>query len=102
WTPSATEQAAQALDGFRQAIATAQARDGRLSVPVLEALADDLNTPQAIVELNRLAAEARNGNFFAACDLKSTCRFLWLSLNATCFKRVPSSGSQIAEEAGLL
>jgi cysteinyl-tRNA synthetase len=80
WTRSATEQAAQALDGFRQAIATAQARDGRLSVPVLEALADDLNTPQAIVELHRLAVEARRGNFHAACDLKSTCRFLGLTL----------------------
>jgi cysteinyl-tRNA synthetase len=80
WTRSATEQSAQALDGFRQAIATAQARDGRLSVPVLEALADDLNTPQVIVELHRLAAEARRGNFHAACDLKSTCRFLGLTL----------------------
>jgi cysteinyl-tRNA synthetase len=80
WTRSATEQAAQVLDGFRQVIATAQARDGRLSVPVLEALADDLNTPQAIVELHRLAAEARRGNFHAACDLKSTCRFLGLTL----------------------
>jgi cysteinyl-tRNA synthetase len=80
WTRSATEQAAQALDGFRQVIAGAQARDGRLSVPVLEALADDLNTPQAIVELHRLAAEARRGNFHAACDLRSTCRFLGLTL----------------------
>jgi cysteinyl-tRNA synthetase len=80
WTHSATEQAAQALDGFRQAITTAQARDGRLSVPVLEAMADDLNTPQAIVELHRLAAEARRGNFHAACDLKSSCRFLGLTL----------------------
>src|ERR1700760_3924182 len=80
WTRSATEQAAQALDGFRQVITTAQARDGRLSTPVLEALADDLNTPQAIVELHRLAAEARRGNFHAACDLRSTCRFLGLTL----------------------
>ena len=80
WTRSATEQAAQALDGFQQVIATAQARDGRLPVPVLEALADDLNTPQAIVELHRLAAEARRGNFHAACDLKSSCRFLGFTL----------------------
>ncbi len=80
WIRSATEQAAQALDGFRQVVTTAQARDGRLSVAVLEALADDLNTPQAIVELHRLAAEARRGNFHAACDLKSSCRFLGLTL----------------------
>ena len=39
-----------------------------------------MNTPQAIVELHRLAAETRRGNFHAACDLKSTCRFLGLTL----------------------
>jgi cysteinyl-tRNA synthetase len=80
WTRSATEQAALALDGFRQVVTTAQAREGRLSVAVLEALADDLNTPQAIVELHRLAADARRGNFHAACDLKSTCRLIGLTL----------------------
>ena len=61
-------------------VTTAQAREGRLAPAVLEALADDLNTPQAIAELHRLAAEARKGNFHAACDLKSTCRFLGISL----------------------
>jgi cysteinyl-tRNA synthetase len=58
----------------------AEARKGRLSKAVLEALADDLNTPQVIAELHRLAGEARKGNFHAACDLKSTCDFLGLDL----------------------
>jgi cysteinyl-tRNA synthetase len=80
WTRSATEQAAVALDGFYQVVETAQAREGRLSLPVLEALADDLNTPQVIVELHRLASDARRGNFHAACDLRSTCQFLGLTL----------------------
>jgi cysteinyl-tRNA synthetase len=80
WTRAATEQAAGTLDGFQQTVATAQAREGRLSVGVLEALGDDLNTPQAIAELHRLASEARKGNFHAACDLKSTCHFLGIGL----------------------
>jgi cysteinyl-tRNA synthetase len=80
WTRSATEQAAVALDAFQQATKMAEARKGRLSKAVLEALADDLNTPQVIAELHRLAGEARKGNFHAACDLKSTCDFLGLDL----------------------
>jgi cysteinyl-tRNA synthetase len=40
-----------------------------------------LNTPLAIVELHRLAGEARKGNFYAACDLKSTCQFLGFGLS---------------------
>ena len=80
WTRSATEQAAVALDSFQHVTRTAEARDGRISGTVLEALGDDLNTPQVIAELHRLAAEARKGNFYAACDLKSTCRFLGLNL----------------------
>ena len=39
-----------------------------------------MNTPQAIAELHVLAAKARKGDFYAACDLQSTCRFLGLNL----------------------
>jgi cysteinyl-tRNA synthetase len=51
-----------------------------VSESVLSALVDDLNTPQAIVELHRLAGEARKGDFDAACDLHVTCKFLGLAL----------------------
>jgi cysteinyl-tRNA synthetase len=47
---------------------------------VLEAVGDDLNTPQAIMELHRLADEARTGNRTAACELKKTCGFLGFEL----------------------
>jgi len=80
WTRSATEQSAVALDSFQHVTKAAEARDGRISGNVLEALGDDLNTPQAIAELHLLAAKARKGDFYAACDLKSTCRFLGVNL----------------------
>ncbi|MFZ0116790.1 MAG: cysteine--tRNA ligase [Xanthobacteraceae bacterium] len=86
WTKSATEQAVAALDTFQRVTKTAESRDGRLSSPVLEALADDLNTPLAIAELHRLAGEARKGDFHAACDLKSTCRFLGFDLAGVSFQ----------------
>ena len=86
WTKSATEQAVAALDTFQHVTKTAESRDGRLSSPVLEALADDLNTPLAIAELHRLAGEARKGDFHAACDLKSTCRFLGFDLAGVSFQ----------------
>ena len=86
WTKSATEQAVAALDTFQHVTKTAESRDGRLSSPVLEALADDLNTPLAISELHRLAGEARKGDFHAACDLKSTCRFLGFDLAGVSFQ----------------
>src|SRR5262245_29267985 len=80
WTQAATEQAAIALDGFQHVTSSSEARTGRIASAVLEALADDLNTPLAIAELHKLAAEARKGNFYAACDLKSSCQFLGLGL----------------------
>ena len=86
WTKSATEQAVATLDTFQHVTKTAESRDGRLSSPVLEALADDLNTPLAIAELHRLAGEARKGDFHAACDLKSTCRFLGFDLAGVSFQ----------------
>jgi cysteinyl-tRNA synthetase len=86
WTKSATEQAVAALDTFQHVAKTAESRDGRISSPVLEALADDLNTPLAIAELHRLAGEARKGDFHAACDLKSTCRFLGFDLAGVSFQ----------------
>ena len=81
WTKIATEQAATALDAFQQVTKTTEGRDGRISSAVLQALADDLNTPLGIAELHRLAGEARKGDFCAACDLKSTLRFLGFSVD---------------------
>jgi cysteinyl-tRNA synthetase len=80
WTTASTEQAATALDTFRHVTQTADPAHGNISEAVLASLADDLNTPQAIVELHRLADEARKGVYQAASDLRATCDFLGIGL----------------------
>jgi cysteinyl-tRNA synthetase len=80
WTKAQTEAAAIALDGFRHFTTTVDVADGAVSSATLNALEDDLNTPQAISELHKLGNEARSGNYKAAADLKATCRFLGLDL----------------------
>jgi cysteinyl-tRNA synthetase len=80
WTKAATEQAAVTLDTFRHLTTTADERSDLISANVLSALADDLNTPQAIAELHKLANDARKGDFNAACALRASCRFLGIDL----------------------
>jgi cysteinyl-tRNA synthetase len=82
WTKWATEQAAVALDSFRVSTRGADAEHGRVDRSVLEALQDDLNTPQVIAELHRLAGETRKGNYQAACDLRVTFGLLGIDLDA--------------------
>jgi len=81
WTIQQTEAAAVALDSFRHVTTSVDLNDGRVSLVALSGLEDDLNTPQAISELHKLANEARGGDYQAACDLKLTCAFLGLDLN---------------------
>jgi cysteinyl-tRNA synthetase len=80
WTKAGTEQAAIALDTFHHLSKTTEPKGDRVSADVLSALGDDLNTPQAIAELHKLAGEARRGNFQAASSLGASCRFLGLNL----------------------
>jgi cysteinyl-tRNA synthetase len=79
WTTSSTEQAAAALDTFRHHTLMFDASDGRVSEGVLAALGDDLNSPQAISELHRLANAARIGGSQAARDLLASCHFLGIN-----------------------
>ena len=58
---------------------TADAADGApLCADVLEALKDDLNTPQAIAALHALRSEAAKGSKAAAACLKASARLLGL------------------------
>src|SRR5262249_53833977 len=82
WTKAASEQAASALDTFRHLTEAAGAADGKVAADVLAALGDDLNTPQAIAGLHRLADEARKGDGRAASDLFRTCGFLGIDLKS--------------------
>jgi cysteinyl-tRNA synthetase len=80
WTKWVNEQASIALDSFQQCTKTAHLEHGHISQRFLDALSDDLNTPQAIVELHRLAGEARSGSYQAAADLRVSCKLLGLNL----------------------
>jgi cysteinyl-tRNA synthetase len=80
WTRQSTEQAAIALDSFQHITRTVNAEDGTISPDVLTALADDLNTSQAIAALHSLAAKGRAGDQRSASDLKATCGFLGFTL----------------------
>jgi cysteinyl-tRNA synthetase len=82
WTRHGSEQAAAALDNFRIHSKLADPDQGRVSTIMLDALKDDLNTPAAITELHRLADEARKGVYQSACDLRASCRFLGIDLDA--------------------
>jgi cysteinyl-tRNA synthetase len=72
WTQKRLEEAAERLSLFRS-----HSKDDRLAKPssaVLDALADDLNTPQAIAELNALYDRGEAGT------LRASCKFLGLDI----------------------
>jgi cysteinyl-tRNA synthetase len=76
WTRSATEQAATVLDNVAQLTKIMDASAGQIDPGVLAALADDLNTPEAIAALHVLIGKARKGSHAACQDLLATCVFL--------------------------
>ncbi|MEO1693685.1 MAG: cysteine--tRNA ligase [Pseudomonadota bacterium] len=77
WTAERLSQARQTLMEFADLVATIDsAADDAPYGEVLEALADDLNTPRAISILHGLAKSARRGSDDKARALKSTLAFL--------------------------
>lgn len=57
WTPDALQQARNSLDKWYRLLLSTQHQQATVDERVKESLADDLNTPQAIAELHRLANE---------------------------------------------
>jgi cysteinyl-tRNA synthetase len=77
WTVKGLQEARRTLDHWHEL--TAGTRDeAPLCADVIEALADDLNTPQAIAALHSLRAEAAKGSKPAAACLKASARQLGL------------------------
>jgi len=77
WTRQGAVEARRTLDHWYEL--TADAPDGApLCADVLEALADDLNTPQAIAALHALRSEAAKGIRPAAACLKASARLMGL------------------------
>ena len=77
WTRQGAVEARRTLDHWYEL--TADAPDGApLCADVLVALADDLNTPQAIAALHALRSEAAKGIRPAAACLKASARLMGL------------------------
>jgi cysteinyl-tRNA synthetase len=74
WTLKRLEEAAERLSLFRAH--SYGAADAGPAPEIIDALSDDLNTPQAIVELNRLFDRKESGL------LKGSCNFLGLDLGS--------------------
>jgi cysteinyl-tRNA synthetase len=71
FSDSALAEARKDLDRWYRALQRTPAEGSDVPVLVLEALCDDLNTPQAIAELHRLADAALAGDAAAAGGLKA-------------------------------
>ncbi|MBL8884623.1 MAG: cysteine--tRNA ligase [Hyphomicrobium sp.] len=96
WTKKSLEESARILDSWRPAIETANGNAPAQSV--IDALADDLNTPAAIAELHKLANAGDPG-------LGSTLRFLGFSgetLRAKAEKQAETAGAMADRVAPLI
>jgi cysteinyl-tRNA synthetase len=79
WTKKGTETALLELDGYYTFTEHCLHDEDRVPRAIVEALSDDLNTPQAITELRQLVDECRRSpspDSQAARDLWSGCHFL--------------------------
>lgn len=81
WTADGVRDAKRTLDNWREQTAhLAEVADASETVPdsVLEALCDDLNTPQAIAALHELRRDASRGVEGAAAGLRAGARLMGL------------------------
>jgi cysteinyl-tRNA synthetase len=76
WTSSGLREAQKTLDHWYAL--TSDAALGFFCADLLDALADDLNTPKAIAALHELRAEAAKGAKPAAASLKASAQLLGL------------------------
>jgi cysteinyl-tRNA synthetase len=76
WTEAALREARRVLDHWYQL--TADVVPGMFCADTVEALTDDLNTPQAITALHELRSEAAKGSKGAAASLKASAQMLGL------------------------
>jgi cysteinyl-tRNA synthetase len=79
WTQKKLEESAATLHQFRQRCVD----DGKADPAprVLDALADDLNTPQAFAELHRLFEDEQKGRVTPGA-VRANCRFLGIDVDA--------------------
>ena len=76
WTTNGLREAQRTLDLWYEL--TGDAAPGLLCADVLDAVADDLNSPKAIASLHELRGEAAKGSKAAAGSLKASAQLLGL------------------------
>jgi cysteinyl-tRNA synthetase len=76
WTSTGLAEAKRTLDHWYQLAGDAQ--PGMLCADVVDALADDLNTPKALAAFHELRSEAAKGSAGAAACLKASAQVLGL------------------------
>ncbi len=76
WTKKTLQEAKRTLDGWYGIVGDVSEEQGEVSQGVIKALADDLNTPQAIAVLHDLRNKASNGDAAARDSLAASLRFL--------------------------
>jgi cysteinyl-tRNA synthetase len=74
WTEDGLREAKQHLDTWYAL--TAEVEPGFLCADVMNALADDLNTPKALAALHELRSEAAKGSAGAAASLKASAQMV--------------------------
>ena len=76
WTTTGLAEAKRTLDHWYQL--TGNAAPGMLCADVVDALADDLNTPKALAALHELRGEAAKGPAGAVASLKASAQMMGL------------------------
>ncbi len=98
WTVKALEESARTMDDWYRVAADAQA--GEPADAVIEALSDDLNTPQMIAALHALRSKAASGQdgdraaFAARCVSSDSSRKAWRNGRAASGRRAAVDAEQ--------
>ncbi len=93
WTLNSLTESKKILQNWVDVLAKNQTSfnsDSRVADGVVSALNDDLNSPQAITELHRLASNARAGDFSSAQLLHDTLKWFGLVSHASFSRREQS------------
>jgi cysteinyl-tRNA synthetase len=98
WTLAALEESEKVLENWIALLKANGTSFGRpvAQNPVVEAIADDLNTSQAIAELHRLAGVVKGGGVAAAQELHTSLEFLGVISQASFASRKTQELSEAA------
>jgi cysteinyl-tRNA synthetase len=98
WTLASLEESEKVLENWIELLKAHRTSFGRPMAhnAVVEAVADDLNTSQAIAELHRLAGAVRSGGAAAAQELHTSLEFLGVISEASFSSRKTQELSEAA------